>query len=247
MNKQEIQTQWKSIHGSNTTTDHIDYCILRAMMAKGEDKVAIAKHLLRKALKPITNTMKLANGAEPFLALRLNSQRLLYTRYIRDNGSYKTEDYYRNLIGLPADQLLDADELKQFEEIRKQLSSNVLVRRYSYFFTRQDIFDEYQLVQTAHVALELGAALKERNIPVNDLYFTNCGVANLEELDEVKRVLESMGVPFVEFREPDIGNEVTAIGCFPIKEHRRGLLRNYPLLRFKRNEAKTFNEKELVA
>jgi hypothetical protein len=232
---QDITTIWKNRAAQklNTASDHITYAILRAMMAKGEDKVAIAKHFLRKAFSPITRPTKLANGAQPFAAIYLNHPGMTrYESYKQVDGKWTKVPNFRNILGVPANELLSEEEMDQFDAIAKQVSPQALVRRYSYFFTRQDIFDEYQLVQTAHVALELGAKLNAEQ--VKDLHFTCCGVADVEELEAVERVLESMKVPYITFREPDIGNQKTAIGVYPLEEHKRGLLRSYNLLRFNR-------------
>lgn len=106
------------------------------------------------------------------------------------------------------------------------------MKYYAYFFTRQDLYDEYQLVQTAHVALELGNRLTPEQ--VKNLHFTCCGVDNLKELEMVEKNLTLLGHKFVTFVEEDIGNQKTAIGVFPIAEDERGILKNEKLLRFKR-------------
>lgn len=215
MNKEQIESAWKALasENKNSSRHHAQYCILRAMIAKGDDKVAIAKHLLRKAFPPVTKASKLANGRTPFDTLEFQIRRLTWHQKDTPLGLELTEE-----------------ENELYASIIKALNTGRMVRRYSYFFTRQDIFEEYQLVQTAHAALELGSKLSEEQ--VKDLHFTCCGVADLEELEAVERVLQSMKVEYIVFREPDIGNQKTAIGVYPIEEHKRGLLRNYKLLRF---------------
>ena len=104
------------------------------------------------------------------------------------------------------------------------------MKYYSYFFTRQDLYNEYQLVQTAHVALELGNRLRPDQI--ENLHFACCGVENLAELKRVQRDLEKLGHEYVVFYEDDIQEE-TAIGVYPIAEDERGLLKNERRLRFK--------------
>jgi hypothetical protein len=191
------------------------------MNSKSEDKIAVARHLLRKAFTPVSRTIKLANGRKPFDTL---SNYICWYGFLHDNGT---------LIGVASIDLLDKEEIEQYRNIVKALDEGraQFVRRYSYFFTRQDIFDEYQLVQTAHVALELGNKLSEEQ--VKDLYFVCCGVADLQELESVERVIQAMKVEYIVFREPDIGNQKTAIGVYPIEEHRRGFLKNYNILRFR--------------
>ena len=215
--KQDFVTLWKS-NKEHSAAAHAQLCILKAISAKGEDKLAIAKHLIRKAFTPVSKATKLSNGRTPF-----DTAQEQFRAY-RWGGQHKT------ILGLPIEDILTEKESETYHSIAKALSDGGLVRRYSYFFTRQDIFAEYQLVQTAHAALGLGAKLSEEQ--VKDLHFTCCGVQDAEELEAVERVLQSMKLEYVVFREPDIGNQKTAIGVYPIEEHRRGLLRNYNLLRF---------------
>lgn len=233
--KQDIKALWKNLADNkrNTRAHHVQYCILRAIAAKGEDKVAIAKHLIRKAFSPISNANKLANGATPFGALHFwNSNAAIFRLGPWDSEVNKHPKIYTTVLDVPVLDVLTEEEADQFGRILSAVTPKSLVRRYSYFFTRQDIFEEYQLVQTAHAALELGSKLKPEE--VKDLHFTCCGVADLRELENVERVLESLKIPFVVFREPDIGNEKTSIGVYPIEEHKRGILRSYNLLRFSR-------------
>lgn len=223
--KQDFKTLWKNLAANkqNTARHSIQYCILKAMACEAEDKVAVATHFLRKALTPVTSQIKLANGRRPFDIL---------VRYDASICSIWSKKVHPQILGVEIDDLLDEDEKELFTQIALAISPTKLVRNYTYFFTRQDIFDEYQLVQTAHAALELGAGLTPEE--AKGLYFTCCGVENLDALENVENVLQSMKLPYVAFREPDIGNQKTAIGVFPVPEHRRGLLRNYNLLRFNR-------------
>lgn len=230
MNKELIETTWKAAadQGRNTAAAHAQLCIFRAIAAKDEDKLAVAKHLLRKAFTPVTKTTKLANGRTPFDTVQEQF------RGYRWGGTHKT------FLGVPLTDILNEEEEEQYHEIAKALSGGGVVRRYSYFFTRQDIFDEYQLVQTAHAALELGAKLTPEQ--VKDLHFTCCGVADLHDLEAVERVLQTMKLDYVVFREPDIGNQKTSIGVYPVEEHKRGILRGYNLLRFAKPDLEKLGE-----
>lgn len=92
-------------------------------------------------------------------------------------------------------------------------------RYYVYVFVRQDIPPVYQLVQAAHVTLRLGVKLGElkvSDINTDDLYFKVIGVADGSELEQVKAELKTLGIALVEFEEPDVGNEVTAVATFPL-------------------------------
>ena len=106
------------------------------------------------------------------------------------------------------------------------------MKRYLYTFTRQDIFREYQLVQTAHVAYKLGSALG-KDADADNTYFTCVGVRNLEALTAVAGILEKFGFKYETFVEPDLNDgEVTAIAVHPVDEDKRGVLLAFNLLKF---------------
>jgi len=106
------------------------------------------------------------------------------------------------------------------------------MKRYVYTFTRQDIFKEYQLVQTAHATLKLGFKLGEQEDPDNT-YFTCVGVRNLEALEAVAEILKKFGFSYEKFFEPDLnGGEYTALAVYPIDEDKRGVLLAFNLLKF---------------
>ena len=210
---------WKDLAQRKAITcrDVIQHCILRAMFSKS-DTEAVLKHLLHKAFRP----RNLSN--EPYYAIE------------HTNTSIGNSYWNRNLLGVPYAEILEnEEEVKEFNSWANALRKpNKLVRYYSYFFTRQDISPEYQLVQTAHAALELGHTLKPEQ--VHNLHFTCCGVANLEELYMIQDYLDNQGYHYIAFREPDIGNEITSIAVEPIAENKRGVLRSFPLLSFMEKE-----------
>jgi len=117
-------------------------------------------------------------------------------------------------------------------------------KQYVYFFTRQDISPEYQLVQTAHVALKLGhimgtqdtlkiqAGETLQNPDPSDTYFTVVGVKDLSGLIAIKSILDMFSRQYVEFVEPDIGNEITSIAVFPTPEFERQELLAFSWLKF---------------
>lgn len=122
------------------------------------------------------------------------------------------------------------------------------MRYYSYFFTRQDISPEQQLVQTAHVALKLGVMAPksmekdvdfEVTVPAiydinpDETYFTCVGVRNEQALYAVIQILEEFGYDHEVFREPDMENQITAIAVYPISELSKGPLEAFNLLRMK--------------
>jgi hypothetical protein len=107
-----------------------------------------------------------------------------------------------------------------------------MTKRYAYFFTRQDIFKEYQLVQTAHVAYKLGSILADEADP-DSTYFTCVGVRNLEALEAVEKILQKFGFKYETFFEPDLnGGEYTALAVYPVDEDKRDVLLAFNLLKF---------------
>ena len=107
------------------------------------------------------------------------------------------------------------------------------MKRYAYFFTRQDIFREYQLVQTAHVAMKLGAKMNKQTDDPDNTYFTCVGVRNLEALEAVEKILTQFGFEFEKFFEPDLnGGEYTALAVHPVDEDKRDVLLAFNLLKF---------------
>ena len=120
---------------------------------------------------------------------------------------------------------------------------------YAYFFTRQDLSPEQQLVQTAHAALKMGyysnyakkAEEGKETIPYrssdmnpDETYFTCVGVRNLDALEGVRMILDKFGYGYEVFIEPDIGNEITSIALYPVAEYNRGPLLAFNLLKMAR-------------
>lgn len=122
---------------------------------------------------------------------------------------------------------------------------------YSYFFTRQDLSAEQQLVQTAHAALKMGYYAnyarkapeegevyiphKSSDINPDETYFTCVGVRNLDALEGVRMILDKFGYGYEVFVEPDIGDEMTSIALYPVAEYNRGPLLAFNLLKMAKN------------
>ena len=125
------------------------------------------------------------------------------------------------------------------------------MKTYAYFFTRQDISPEQQIVQTAHAALQLGVnsqrwTKNEWNetredktqphlmpdlINAEETHFTVVGVRNLEALLAVESILDKFGFRYEKFFEPDLNDgEYTSIAVYPIADSSRGPLLAFNLL-----------------
>lgn len=115
---------------------------------------------------------------------------------------------------------------------------------YAYFFTRQDISAEQQIVQTAHAALKLGVnsqrqpdAKKTDIHQVNEqvdpdhTYFTVVGVRNEDALKACIQILDAFKFKYEVFIEPDMDNQITSIAVYPIPEDQKGPLQAFNLLK----------------
>lgn len=81
-----------------------------------------------------------------------------------------------------------------------------------YVIVRKDLSISQQAVQAGHaLAAYLLAGLFCRRWKNETLIYL--GVKGLNQLNNLKSKLDFLEVPYVEFREPDLNNEVTAIAC----------------------------------
>ncbi len=125
------------------------------------------------------------------------------------------------------------------------------MKYFSYFFTRQDISPEQQVVQTAHAAFQLGVHSQRviespsksagddfipcqvnEQIDPTETYFTVIGVRDLGALNAVERILQKFGYRYEKFFEPDLKDgEFTSIAVYPISEFHRDVLMAFNLLK----------------
>ena len=116
------------------------------------------------------------------------------------------------------------------------------MKHYAYFFTRQDISPEYQVVQTAHAAFQMGVNSQRwidshpqkqqvmDEIQEKNTYFTVVGVRNLDALLAVTTILDKFVFKYEVFHESDLNGEPTSIAVYPIAETDRGPLLAFNLL-----------------
>ena len=109
------------------------------------------------------------------------------------------------------------------------LKDYILAKKYSYFFTRTDLFKSQQLVQTAHVALDLGVMLTARE--ANHLFFVNCEAKNLDDIYRIMDICHQYNIEYVKYRDSYFDDEITAIATFPIGEDLRSHFRGENLLK----------------
>lgn len=94
-----------------------------------------------------------------------------------------------------------------------------------FIFVRKDLPIEQQIVQAAHAAYEVGKQDRSENIRSLVLSRVN----SEDELLHQAEYLNYLGIKFVTFREPDIGNQATAIATAPLTEQQRKKLRRCKL------------------
>lgn len=93
----------------------------------------------------------------------------------------------------------------------------LLENRHLYVVTRRDLSNGYQGVQSLHAALEFAIQYPTITASWNthSNYLAFLSVDNEEELEMLFERALSERIPVVDFREPDIGNQLTAIAISP--------------------------------
>lgn len=213
------ETEWKQKAASKTLTarDFFFRALHKAMDSKAENKVEVFKGLLLKYFTPITNQNKLANGKTPW-------QTLEFLATSESNPWSQTTEEEKVLIR----QVFPNPGWGHMADLRDPT--------YVYFFTRQDISPEQQLVQTAHAASMSGATGK---YDPKHQHFIIFGVPDLVALRRRFADLAKEGIKIEAFFEPDIGNEMTSFVTEPIRgsfARRKGWFKNDSLLCLPRNE-----------
>jgi hypothetical protein len=92
---------------------------------------------------------------------------------------------------------------------------------------RTDLPVPQQLVQAVHAAYEAGKHLAGDGSEIDSAVV--CNVRNEEELLKAEHRLHLDGIRTVLFREPDIGDEATALATEPLDPSRRRPLSRYQL------------------
>lgn len=223
-----LKTTWKAYVKENdpSAADMAAYQILKAVKSKSNDKFAVAKALIDRAFTPITKESRLNNGHAPYQGA-YEAIRCILNKYVRSSA-------FLNQF----EETLNELEKEAFVEIHKGLLNefnNGFEKHepeYMFFFVRQDLSPEQQLVQTAHVALVAGQRMFSPEANTREIYFCVIGVENQEELVRAADLLNDHGISLQGFREPDLGNSLTAICSAPILRHKKGFLSHYKTLKF---------------
>ncbi len=86
-----------------------------------------------------------------------------------------------------------------------------------YVVVRKDLSKSQQAVQGGHALAE--HVLLNRDLEWNNGILVYLGVRNETELAELTKRLEDEGIHHTGFREPDIGNQMTAIASLGNNRH----------------------------
>lgn len=97
-----------------------------------------------------------------------------------------------------------------------------------YILVRQDLSFEQQTVQSCHSIIEATKAFEQ---PIKHPSLVICSVKDEFALEQAISYIQSRNINLVEFREPDIGNQLTAIATEPISQEKRRIFSKYPLLK----------------
>ncbi len=117
-----------------TINDIISYALIRAIHAKSENTVEIAKFFIARAF------------------IKTKQWKQFSRDYVRDLY------YKKEVFG----QKIDQELVTKLIELCEYVSQSYINRKYCYIFVRQDISVEYQMVQAAHAAMMGGFYNKQK-------------------------------------------------------------------------------------
>ena len=99
-----------------------------------------------------------------------------------------------------------------------------------YTFIRQDMDIQHQLVQAAHSSLEAGYEFKD----TDTIPFLIClGMKSGKELAKAERYLDSIGIKYHKFFEPDNNLGYTSITTEPLSKSQKALFKRFRLWTFR--------------
>lgn len=94
---------------------------------------------------------------------------------------------------------------------------------------RNDLSNAQKAVQVGHACIEVGRSFLPTDGEHPSLIIF--GIKSEPKLLSISDHLRSLGIKVREFREPDIGNQLTAIATEPVGGDRRHLFSKYCLLK----------------
>lgn len=103
---------------------------------------------------------------------------------------------------------------------------------YVYVLVRRDLSPEQITVQSCHAAIEAASLIPP---DLEHPHLVVCGVNNETQLEQAAARLEKAEILFREFREADIGDQLTAIATQPIFGEDRRHFKKYKCLKLRNN------------
>lgn len=100
---------------------------------------------------------------------------------------------------------------------------------YVYIIVREDLSKPQQIVQSSHAAIEAARFYLTENS--KHPFVIVCGIPSEEYFQEIFQYLECKSIKFQIFREPDIGNKITAIATQPLDRYRKKVMSKFQLIK----------------
>ena len=224
MNNTQTSADWKK-YSANKSINSVDMAMLaliKAVRAKSNDNVSVAKGLLYKSFTPIKKENRLANGHRPWQALEESIGHIAWCLKLSSKSLFG----YENLSDAEKQQIINLVNIlknEKWEDIT-----------YTYIFVRQDLSPSQQVVQTAHCTMVLGQHINKHEYDASKLHFVVFGVPDYNELAENANRLEKNRIKLIKYFESDLStNQLTSFACFPMRKsfaQRKKLFENNKLL-----------------
>ena len=223
-----FEEYWKAKAVSNKLTreDFIVRALVKAIRAKNHSGLMLhelTEILLQKYFTPVINETKLNNGRKPYDAIWHGFQNVIYSI----NTTNVTEKNTHYVGTKPLEFQISDEELAQMKEIIKTLKANskldesVNIPTHVYTFVREDISPVQQAVQAGHSLLKLGKLKAGNGMNPDETYLILCEAYNEDDLMWIQGHLTNNDIDYVDFREPDMHNELTAISTVPVSYKQR--------------------------
>jgi hypothetical protein len=221
--KQKTTLLWKKLANEKKIKfyDVAAYALIKAIHAKSNDKLEVARALLYKSFTPITNDNKLINGAFAFQGLEWSLEQANWSELVKE---------------------LDEAGKTVFESLWQALRKEQwLDTTYAYILVRTDIPPVHQAVQAAHATMLMGQQVPSHLHDAKYQSFCLLDGGDEAALREFGAKIQRMGIKAAYFWEPDANKlwnglrrwELTAIALHPLRKsfaQRKGFLNEKKLL-----------------
>lgn len=221
--KQKTTLLWKKLANEKKiqSRDVAAYVLIKALYAKSNDKLEVAKALLYKSFTPITNSNKLANGSTTFGCLEYALNRAYWSTLMEELMPEEKEQFL-SLMG----------------KLQKEEWSDTT---YAYILVRTDIPKVHQAVQAAHATMLMGQQVPASKHDARYQSFCLLDGGDETALREFGAKIQRLGIEAAYFWEPDANKlwngfhrkELTAIALHPLRKSvalRKGFLSEKKLL-----------------